>query len=385
MPLIPMVVEQTARGERSFDIYSRLLNDRVVFLGGQVEEEIANLVVAQLVHLESDDPDKDIRLYTNSPGGLIYAGSLGPGRRDCQARAGRDLARAGGQALLPPLVGCVAGPRWSRLGRYGHRRPRIQVHNSVLRGQDCVRRISQRRHRAADLDRRPTPDAAGKDRAADDRRRSPGRSRAGAGRRPGPSTRRRSNGDRDGPQYRRGRDRPEGRFAALRLLVGPPVSVSVPGPGSICPASPSHRSRWPRVLRDRKRWDPHQAPHRQGDRRSTDPSGHRPPDHLADDGVGVARHAPGSIADGGTASGAAIPGYDMAGKTGTANVVVNGVYSSTKYIASFIGFVPTQHPKLLVAVMVDEPRGAIFGGSVAAPAFQKIVGWAVPYLGISPH
>jgi ATP-dependent Clp protease protease subunit len=74
MALIPMVVEQTARGERSFDIYSRLLNDRVVFLGGQVEEETANLIVAQLVHLESDDPDKDIHLYINSPGGSIYAG-----------------------------------------------------------------------------------------------------------------------------------------------------------------------------------------------------------------------------------------------------------------------------------------------------------------------
>jgi ATP-dependent Clp protease protease subunit len=69
-----MVVEQTARGERSFDIYSRLLNDRVVFLGGQVAEETANLIVAQLVHLESDDPDKDIHLYINSPGGSIYAG-----------------------------------------------------------------------------------------------------------------------------------------------------------------------------------------------------------------------------------------------------------------------------------------------------------------------
>src|SRR5438270_584679 len=74
MPLIPMVVEQTPRGERSFDIYSRLLNDRVVFLGGQVDEDVANLVVAQLVHLESDDPDKDIHLYINSPGGSIYAG-----------------------------------------------------------------------------------------------------------------------------------------------------------------------------------------------------------------------------------------------------------------------------------------------------------------------
>ena len=92
----------------------------------------------------------------------------------------------------------------------------------------------------------------------------------------------------------------------------------------------------------------------------------------------------GVFADGGTASGAAIPGYDMAGKTGTANVVVHGHYSNTAYIASFIGFVPASHPRLLVAVMVDEPQGSIFGGSVAAPAFQKIVGWAVPYLGISP-
>ena len=74
MPPVPMVVEQTARGERSFDIYSRLLNDRVVFLGGPVDEETANLVVAQLVHLESDDPEKDIQLYINSPGGSIYAG-----------------------------------------------------------------------------------------------------------------------------------------------------------------------------------------------------------------------------------------------------------------------------------------------------------------------
>jgi len=72
--LVPMVVEQTPRGERSFDIYSRLLNDRVIFLGGEVDETIANLIVAQLVHLESDDPDKDIHLYINSPGGSIYAG-----------------------------------------------------------------------------------------------------------------------------------------------------------------------------------------------------------------------------------------------------------------------------------------------------------------------
>ena len=71
---IPMVVEQTSRGERAFDIYSRLLNDRVVFLGTPVTEEVANLIVAQLIHLESEDPDKDISLYINSPGGSVYAG-----------------------------------------------------------------------------------------------------------------------------------------------------------------------------------------------------------------------------------------------------------------------------------------------------------------------
>jgi ATP-dependent Clp protease, protease subunit len=74
MNLVPVVIEKTAHGERSFDIYSRLLNDRVIFLGGQVDEQMANLVVAQLVHLESDAPEKDIHLYINSPGGSIYAG-----------------------------------------------------------------------------------------------------------------------------------------------------------------------------------------------------------------------------------------------------------------------------------------------------------------------
>jgi len=74
IPLIPYVVEQTPRGERSYDIYSRLLNDRIVFLGEEVTRESANLVVAQLLHLESQDPDKDISLYIDSPGGDIYAG-----------------------------------------------------------------------------------------------------------------------------------------------------------------------------------------------------------------------------------------------------------------------------------------------------------------------
>jgi ATP-dependent Clp protease protease subunit len=69
-----MVIERTSRGEREFDIYSRLLNERIIFLGTPIDDQIANLVVAQLLHLESDDPDKDISLYINSPGGSIYSG-----------------------------------------------------------------------------------------------------------------------------------------------------------------------------------------------------------------------------------------------------------------------------------------------------------------------
>ena len=74
MPLIPMVVERTARGDREFDIYSRLLNERIIFLGTPIDDQVANLVVAQLLHLESEDPDKDISIYINSPGGSIYSG-----------------------------------------------------------------------------------------------------------------------------------------------------------------------------------------------------------------------------------------------------------------------------------------------------------------------
>jgi ATP-dependent Clp protease protease subunit len=73
-PLIPMVVEQTSRGERAFDIYSRLLNERIIFLGTPIDDQIANLIIAQLLHLESEDPDKEISIYVNSPGGSVYAG-----------------------------------------------------------------------------------------------------------------------------------------------------------------------------------------------------------------------------------------------------------------------------------------------------------------------
>ena len=72
--VIPMVVEQTAQGERAFDIYSRLLNERIIFLGTPIDDQIANLIIAQLIHLESEDPEKDIQIYINSPGGQVYSG-----------------------------------------------------------------------------------------------------------------------------------------------------------------------------------------------------------------------------------------------------------------------------------------------------------------------
>src|SRR3954454_25265504 len=74
MPLIPTVIEQNARGDREYDIYSRLLAERIVFIGTPISDQIANLVIAQLLHLESDDPDKDISIYINSPGGDVYSG-----------------------------------------------------------------------------------------------------------------------------------------------------------------------------------------------------------------------------------------------------------------------------------------------------------------------
>jgi cell division protein FtsI/penicillin-binding protein 2 len=90
----------------------------------------------------------------------------------------------------------------------------------------------------------------------------------------------------------------------------------------------------------------------------------------------------GVLAAGGTASEVSVPGYTLAGKTGTAEVAENGTYSETKYVASFIGFAPAQDPRLLVAVIVDQPQGEIYGASVAAPAFGEIAAFALPYLGV---
>ena len=74
MPLIPTVIERSARGEREYDIYSRLLNERIIFLGSPIDDQVANVIVAQLLHLESVDPEKDVSLYINSPGGSVYSG-----------------------------------------------------------------------------------------------------------------------------------------------------------------------------------------------------------------------------------------------------------------------------------------------------------------------
>ena len=92
----------------------------------------------------------------------------------------------------------------------------------------------------------------------------------------------------------------------------------------------------------------------------------------------------GVLGPGGTASEVSVPGYELAGKTGTAEKAVDGGYSETDFVASFVGFAPADDPELLVAVVVDEPRGSYYGGDVAAPAFGEIARFALPYLEIAP-
>ncbi|HET7485042.1 MAG TPA: penicillin-binding protein 2 [Solirubrobacterales bacterium] len=120
-----------------------------------------------------------------------------------------------------------------------------------------------------------------------------------------------------------------------------------------------------------------------GEETVPEPKGHR----VIEAGVAaqVREMLEGVLAAGGTASEVSVPGYKLAGKTGTAQVAENGTYSKTKYVASFIGFAPAQDPKLLVGVVVDQPQGEIYGGSVAAPAFGKIAAYALPYLGVAPE
>jgi cell division protein FtsI (penicillin-binding protein 3) len=115
----------------------------------------------------------------------------------------------------------------------------------------------------------------------------------------------------------------------------------------------------------------------------TEPPGRRVIDpHVSAE---VRQMLEGVLAPGGTASEVSVPGYTLAGKTGTSQVAENGGYSETKFVASFIGFAPAQNPRLLVAVIVDQPQGDIYGGSVAAPAFGKIAEFALPYLGVPPE
>jgi cell division protein FtsI/penicillin-binding protein 2 len=120
-----------------------------------------------------------------------------------------------------------------------------------------------------------------------------------------------------------------------------------------------------------------------GDEAVHEPRGHRVIESSVAEQVRTMLE--GVLAPGGTASEVSVPGYTLAGKTGTAQVAENGTYSKTKFVASFIGFAPAQNPRLLVAVIVDQPQGEIYGGSVAAPAFGKIAAFALPYLGVAPE
>jgi cell division protein FtsI (penicillin-binding protein 3) len=120
-----------------------------------------------------------------------------------------------------------------------------------------------------------------------------------------------------------------------------------------------------------------------GDEKIHEPKGHRVID--ANVAQQVREMLEGVLAVGGTASEVSVPGYTLAGKTGTAEVAEDGGYSESKYVASFIGFAPAQDPKFLAAVIVDQPQGDIYGGSVAAPAFGQIAAFSLPYLGVAPE
>jgi ATP-dependent Clp protease protease subunit len=128
-PLIPMVVEQTSRGERAFDIYSRLLNERIIFMGTPIDDQIANLIVAQLLHLESEDPEKDISLYINSPGGSITAGLA---IYDTMQYVKPDITTICiGQAASMAAVLLAAGKKGKR---YALPNSRVLIHQPLMHG-----------------------------------------------------------------------------------------------------------------------------------------------------------------------------------------------------------------------------------------------------------
>jgi len=126
MPLVPMVIEQSGRGERAYDIYSRLLKDRILFLGTPIDDEVANLLVAQLLFLESDDPDKDINCYINSPGGVVSAGMA---VYDTMQYIKPDIATVCiGQAASMAAVLLTAGTKGKR---YALPNSRIMIHQPM--------------------------------------------------------------------------------------------------------------------------------------------------------------------------------------------------------------------------------------------------------------
>ena len=126
MPLIPMVIEQSSRGERAYDIYSRLLKDRIIFLGTAINDEVANLLIAQLLFLESEDPDKDINFYINSPGGVVTAGMA---VYDTMQYIKPDIATVCiGQAASMGAVLLAAG---TKTKRYSLPNSRILIHQPM--------------------------------------------------------------------------------------------------------------------------------------------------------------------------------------------------------------------------------------------------------------
>ncbi len=164
MPLIPMVIEQSSRGERAYDIYSRLLKDRIIFIGTAINDEVANLLVAQLLFLESEDPDKDINFYINSPGGVVTAGMA---IYDTMQYIKPDIATVCvGQAASMGALLLAAGTKGKR---YSLPNSRIMVHQpmggaqgqasdiaiqakEILRMKDTINEILAR-HTGQDLER----------------------------------------------------------------------------------------------------------------------------------------------------------------------------------------------------------------------------------------
>ncbi len=163
MPLIPMVIEQSSRGERAYDIYSRLLKDRIIFLGTAINDEVANLLIAQLLFLESEDPDKDINFYVNTPGGVVTAGMA---VYDTMQYIKPDIATVCiGQAASMGAILLTAGTKGKR---YSLPNSRILIHQpmggfqgqasdieiqakEILRMKDTLNKILVR-HTGKDLD-----------------------------------------------------------------------------------------------------------------------------------------------------------------------------------------------------------------------------------------